>query len=136
MPELKPPFVVSEGRDLMAFDRLDDVESHIEAYDVRKGTLEFFDANGQRLEATVDGYRVHVHLDRELKPEPERLEAMLRRYFAGMGARRTRFASYASEAEHASSLQELLELRLKLSNEPRFPLWARFCQRLGIRNDP
>jgi hypothetical protein len=48
MPELKPPFVVSEGRDLMAFDRLDDVESHIETYDVRKGTLEFFDANGQR----------------------------------------------------------------------------------------
>jgi hypothetical protein len=129
MSELTPPFVVREGGDLIAFDRLEDVESEIEAYDV--GRLEFFDADGRPLVATVDGYRVHLHADPEATPEPERLEAMLRSYFAGLGVRQLRFADYASAANRATSLHELLQLRLKLSNEPRYGFWSRIRQSLG-----
>ncbi len=130
MSELTPPFVVREGGDLIAFDRLEDVEAGIEAYDV--GRLEFFDADGRPLVATVDAYRVHLHADPEATPEPERLETMLRRYFAGLGTRRQRFAEYARAAERATSLQELLQLRLKLSNEPRYGFWSRIHRRLGV----
>jgi hypothetical protein len=122
MSELKSPFVVSDGGDLMAFRRLKDVESQIEAYDA--GGYEFFDANGQRLVATLDGHRVQLHLARSPAPEPERLEAMLRSYFAGLAARQQRFAAYASAADRAASLHELLELRLRLSNEPG-GFWSR-----------
>lgn len=125
MSELTPPFVVCEGGDLIAFDRLEDVESAIEAYGVREDTLEFFDATGGRLRATVDGYRIRLHRDPAVAPEPERLEVMLRSYFAGLGARGQRFAGYASAADCATSLHELLELRLKLSNEPRYSFCAR-----------
>lgn len=134
MSDLTSPFVLREGDDLIAFDSLENLESAIEAYDV--GKLEFFDANGRPLVATVDGYRVHLHADPEATLEPERLEAMLRSYFAGLGARQQRFARYTNAAEHVTSLQALLQLRLKLSSEPRFPLWARLCQRLGTRDDP
>ena len=103
MSDLTSPFVLREGDDLIAFDSLENLESAIEAYDV--GKLEFFDANGRPLVATVDGYRVHLHADPEATLEPERLEAMLRSYFAGLGARQQRFARYTNAAEHVTSLQ-------------------------------
>jgi hypothetical protein len=117
MSELESPFVVSDGGDLMVFHRLEDVESQIETYDA--GGYEFFDANGQRLVAMLDGHRVQLHADRNAAPEPERLEAMLRSYFAGLAAREQRFARYASAADRTVSLRELVELRLRLSNEAR-----------------
>ncbi len=135
MSELSPPFVVCEGGDLIAFDRQEDVESDIEAYDVRDGGLEFFDANGQPLVATVDGHRVHLHAHPAAVPEPERLEARLRSYFTALGARRPRFAAYVHAADRATSLHELLELRLKLSNEPRYGWRSWIRGRLGGKDD-
>jgi hypothetical protein len=132
MSELESPFVVSDGGDLMAFNRLEDVESQIEVYDV--GAYEFFDASGQRLVATLDGYRVHLHAARGAAPEPERLEALLRSYFAGLAARRQRFAAYGSAADRAASLHELLELRLELSNEAR-GFWSRLRRKSRGRGD-
>jgi hypothetical protein len=131
--KLTPPFVVSEGGDLIAFDTLKHVESEIAAYDVE--SLEFFDATGRRLAATVEGYRVALGADVDAKPEPERLESMLRSYFAGLGAREQRFASYATAADRASSLHELLELRLKLSSEPRHRFRSRARRKLGGHDD-
>jgi hypothetical protein len=127
MSKLTPPFVVRERGDLIVFDRLEDIESQVEAYDV--GSCEFFDANGQRLVSSVDGYRVQLHPDPKSTPEPDRLEAMLRSYLGGLGVRRPRFADYASAANRATSLHELLQLRLKLSNEPRYGFWSRIRQR-------
>ncbi|HEV7584660.1 MAG TPA: hypothetical protein VGO14_02665 [Solirubrobacteraceae bacterium] len=128
MSEINPPVVVCEGNDLTAFKRLEDVESHIEAYDV--ASHEFFDSRGQRLLATADGYRVELHPDPEATPEPERLETLIRSYFSRLGTRRPRFADYASAADHAASLHELLDLRLKLSDEQRYGFWSGVRQRL------
>jgi hypothetical protein len=127
MPELEAPFVATDGRDLMAFRRLKDVESQIEAYDA--GRYEFFDANGQRLAATLDGHRVQLDLARKAAPEPDRLETMLRSYFAGLAAREQRFEPYASAADRTVSLRELVELRLRLSNEAR-GFWSQLRHKL------
>jgi hypothetical protein len=135
MSEFERPLVVCDGGDLIVFDRLEDLESQIEAYDVRAGRYEFFDGDGKPLVASVDGYRVHLHADPTAVPERERLEARLRSYLTALGARRPRLAGYAHAAERATSLQELLELRLKLSKEPRYGFWCGVRRRLGGNED-
>ena len=118
MARLVGPYVVVEGKDVTAFERLQDVESAIEAVDV--AGYEFFDATGRRLAASVEGYRVRLYADPKAAPEPERLETALRDYFAGMAAKHERFAGYEKAADRARTLSDLLDLRIRLSNEPRF----------------
>ena len=76
--------------------------------------MDLFDGEGRPLSAVVDGYSWTVDAGRAGEPEPERLEAILRRYFARL---RENLPAYAARAEGASSLRDLIQLRADLARE-------------------
>ena len=83
-----PIFVVSDGSDVMLFERVETAEGWLEAMDVLNEELEVFGADGRRLQATAESDESPVVI-RELPeraPEPEQLRVVLRDYLLAVQA--------------------------------------------------
>jgi hypothetical protein len=111
---LTPPFVASDRGDIDVFPTLEAMASHTEVYDL--DGYEFFDAAGRPIPATADGYSVRLTPDEQSVARPERLEELLRSYFARLPEP---LAEFAAAALQAKTLHELVELRTRLEHRPR-----------------
>jgi len=124
MNDLKSPFVANDRGDVIAFDDLDTMCGDIEAIDASK--MELFDATGRPLRAVVEGYKWHIDEHRVGDPEPDRLTDILRGYFARLP---DQLAGFSARAVAASSLEELLQLRIELSGAPDPGRWSKLFRR-------
>jgi hypothetical protein len=124
MSLLIPPFVASDRGDVYVYEDIGGMCAAIEAYDAPN--MDLFDATGRPFRAVVDGYTWTVDQDQVGPPEPERLEAILRRYFARLPEN---FPDYAARAATASSLEDLIQLRKELAREPAPGMWAKLFRR-------
>lgn len=83
-----PILVVSDGSDVMLFERVEAAEGYLEAIDVLNEEFEVFGADGRRLQATAESDESPVVI-RELPgraPEPEKLRVVLRDYLLAVQA--------------------------------------------------
>jgi hypothetical protein len=115
-----PPYFCNEGGDLSISDSLEEMAGRVEATDVEHGVFEFMDAVGRPIEATLEGRRVVLRLLPDASPNPQRLEGLLRRFFSRLPKK---LEDYASRADAASSLEELVALRRHLTARHRSPRW-------------
>jgi hypothetical protein len=121
---LAPPFLASERGDVDVFDRLRDMYAEIEAVDA--SNMDLFDATGRPLRVVVDGYTWSVDEEQVDPPDPERLVALLRDYFARLPET---FSDYSARASTATDLSDLVRLRQELAHEPAPGLWAKLFRR-------
>ena len=121
MADLSAPFLASNHGDVSIFKTMDDMVAMIEPVDALDGGHEFFDARGAVLAALPSDARWRL-MSSGAQPQPERLEDILRSYFAKLPEP---FAAYIARAATRTSLSELIELRLELARETR--------PRLGFR---
>ena len=119
------PFIACEPGDNSIFATANEMASYVEVYDIP--ILEFFDAEGRRLTATADGYRVVLHFDPEREPEPERLASLLQSFFSRLSRHHS---DYTHAAQGLQNLDDLVRLRWKLNLEPRRTRLRRVIQRL------
>ena len=125
MADLNPPFVASDHGDVSIFESIDAMVALIEPIDALDGGHEFFDAYGAVLEPIpVDGRWRPMPSSAE--PQIERLDRILRAYFARLP---DRFETYATRAASSRSLSDLIALRLELAREPRLRPGFRYRRR-------
>lgn len=119
-----PPFVVSDRGDVYVVNDLQAMYAQVEAIDA--STMEFFDAAGRPIRVIVEGYKWHVDQHGADVPAPDRLVGILRDYFARLPAALTGFSARAAAA---TSLDELVQLRLELAAAPDPGRWSRLFKR-------
>lgn len=115
MPGLVAPFFANDNGDVSVFESVDKMIATIEPVDALDGRHEFFDSLGTVLHPTADPERWHPTASSE-EGRPQRLESILRSYFARLPER---FADYSTRAARSTSLSELVRLRSELAREPR-----------------
>lgn len=112
MEALAPPFFAVEGGDVLVFDSVERMASHLEAIDVRRGVYEFYDARGRPLVAALEEYAVDsFRAAPDADPNPQALEGQLRSFFRRLP---DRYRRYRDLAGRAASLEELVSLRQDL----------------------
>ncbi len=84
MDKLTPPFFVIEGRDIMVFTSLKDIQFQLEPIDVGKGVYVAYDAHGRLLRLETDGRHVSVFLVEEEPRHADELETSLREFLKSM----------------------------------------------------
>jgi hypothetical protein len=124
MNRLPTPLVANYGGDVFAFDDLEAMQADIEAFDASK--IELFDATGRPLRAVVEGYKWHVDEYWTGDPDPDRLTDILRDYFSRLPAA---LAEFSARAVAATSLDDLLQLRIELSVAPDPGRWSKLFKR-------
>jgi len=110
---LLPPFFASDRGDVDVFSTLEAMASHAEIYDL--DGYEFFDSAGRPIVGTSEGFAVRL-APAEGAARPERLEQLLRSYFAKLP---TSFAEFSAASNQARTLEELVELRKRLEGHPK-----------------
>lgn len=115
MMNLELPLFANENGDVSVFATVDAMSSHVEAIDIENGEYEFFDASGQRIDASVTNGHV-VFASGLGPPEPERLADVLRGYFSHLPPHLQAFERRASAA---ITLRDLVALREELETVRR-----------------
>jgi hypothetical protein len=113
MANLIPPFLANENGDVTIYRTLDDIAAHVEAVDVRNGAYDFYDSRGQVILASISADRVALATAPQDFVHPERLESVLRRYFARLPRR---FSEFSELASGAATLADLVSLRERLAD--------------------
>lgn len=124
MDRLRSPFLANDRGDVYVYDTLEAMRADIEAIDASK--IEFFDADGRPIRVIVEGYKWHIDEHSADPPAPDRLTDILRDYFARLPEE---LADFSARASAASSLDELLRLRIDLSDFPDPGRWSRLFRR-------
>lgn len=105
-----PIFVVSEGSNVLLFERVEAAEGYMEAIDVLNEEFEVFGADGRRLQATAQSDESPVAI-RELPgraPEPERLRVVLRDYLLAVQAVRPELVEMTQDELSNAGLPDLV----------------------------
>jgi hypothetical protein len=115
MVSLTAPFLANDQGDVSIYESIEDMVAQFEPIDALDGTQEFFDARGTAIQPVrVDeGWRPTASID---GPQPERLERILRSYFARLP---NDLAAFSARAVQATSLDELVQLKRELARMPR-----------------
>lgn len=124
MEHLRPPFVANDRGDVVAFQDLATMYADIEAIDASK--IELFDATGRPLRAVIEGYKWHIDEHHAGDPAPERLTDVLRDYFFRLPIE---LGEFSARAVRATSLEQLLQLRIELSMAPDPSRWSKLFRR-------
>ncbi len=85
----------------------------IESFDA--AATEVFDSKGRILRPVVDGFGVQYETDPTKTPDPGHLANLLRGYFRRM--KKTTHISYRTKAESCRTLDELVALLVRWSNQ-------------------
>ena len=121
-----PPVFANEHGDLNVFSSLADMSGYVEVLDVENHEYEFFDATARRLSACVGANTVTFAVNENESPDPDVLEALLRRLFEHLSRR---YESFAQRAEQAKRLDELVVLSQELLNSRPRGLLSRLFNR-------
>jgi hypothetical protein len=117
------PFVANDQGDVYVYDDPEAMYSDIEMYDA--STMEFFDVSGRPIRVIVEGYTWHIDEHNIFPPEPDRVSAVLRGYFARLPEHLRQFSARATAA---SRLADLVQLRKELeSTTARVDRLVRTC---------
>ena len=105
-----PIFVVSDGSDVMLFERVEAAEGWLEAIDVLNQEFEIFDADGRRLQATAESDESSVVIGDSAgrAPEPERLRVVLRDYLLAVQALRPELVEMTQDELSDAGLPDLV----------------------------
>jgi len=104
------PIFIIDGLDVGVFASLDEALLQLESIDVKTGEYSSYDAEGRRIQLTVDGDKVIGHLAAPTSTHAHELSAALREFLKAMGE---------SNAEDADcDLQCLVELSRKFIYSP------------------
>ena len=76
------PIIVEEPGTLLLYASLEQAENHLEAFDVENGLYKGWDADGRILDFQVKNNEVIISIYKNLPPNPERLEGVLRSHLA------------------------------------------------------
>jgi hypothetical protein len=111
---MRPPIVVQkrDGIEVYFFEDAATASNHVEAIDVRDGVYVAFDADGLPLDLSAASDRSAVVIADSVgrAPEPETVQAMLRRHLAEMRKLRPDLFSTGTELDlAAASLPRLIQ---------------------------
>jgi len=111
MSALTAPFLASDDGDVSVYETIDKMVASIESIDALDESSEYFDSQGVVLIPQLDETRWHL-TPSSSAPQPQRLETILRSYFARLP---NRYAEYTARATSAASLSSLVDLRVELA---------------------
>lgn len=124
MGPTQTPFVANDRGDVYIYRDRNMMYEDIEAADASK--MDIFDAAGRPIRVVVEGYKWRLDEQHAGAPDPDRLAGILRGYFARLPAE---LADFSQRAAGTLSLEELIQLRIALSDAPSPGRWNKLFKR-------
>lgn len=84
MNKLALPVYLIEGKDIIIYSSVSDLQGHLEPIDIRDNNYSCYDSEGRLLKLETDGRYIKLLVTEEEPKHTDKLEASLREYLIGM----------------------------------------------------